>query len=583
MWGRDLTRGGARGPFHVAYGIVAAVATLVYFNALQTAFVYDDHRLVVENFSIRDFRDWRAVLFFQPGRPLLNISYAIDYAIWGDTPFGFHLTNVLLHILNTMMLLRVGVAFATDRPSADAGSYRPETVGLAAALLFAVHPLMTSAVTYVTGRSEVLCATFFLPGLLCARRGLLEQRRRWWAMTAVLWLLALATKEVAVMFPFVLMCYERFVLRLKGEGRTRAIRVLIGPLLGIAAVAAIARLVAFSMVEHQDGSLFDIRFLIVELNVVVSYLKLMLLPEGQTIFHAVPMYGLFDPRTLVSAAVIAAMLVIAWRVRQHNGLVTFGLLWFFLLLVPTTLLVMLGRAEPMAEHRVYLAGCGLMLAAGTVVEWLLRPSTLKQPRTRLVLRVLMAVALVSLGGRAILRNAIWADPIGLWREAVDRAPNHWLPRLLLGEALHAAGRREEAIVEYRRGIDLQPDQELAYQKLARAWLETGQVGRAWATFYELRDRRPNSPTAANGLGALALLTGDREGALAHFHKALALDRLNVTALQSLALIAETEPIDAREALRLCEEIKRLAPRTPGNAACIHRNKERLAQSGAVGR
>ena len=183
-------------------------------------------------------------------------------------------------------------------------------------------------------------------------------------------------------------------------------------------------------------------------------------------------------------------------------------------------------------------------------------------------------------GRAILRNAVWTDPIGLWRESVDKAPNHWLPHLLLGEALHAAGRREEAIAEYRRGIDLKPDEELAYQKLARVWLEVGQIGRAWSTFYELRDRHPNSPVAANGLGAMALLTGDREGAVAHFQKALTLDPLNVTALQSLALLAETEPVDAKEALRLCEEIKRLAPRTPGNDACISRNRERLSRSGA---
>lgn len=583
MWERDLRSDAPQRALPFAYGIVVAVAAIVYLNALQTPFVYDDHRTVVENFSIRDFRDWRAVLLYQPLRPVLNISYAIDYAIWGENPFGFHLTNVLLHILNVLLLFRIGVASESDHDRGQPGGMgqvRPEIVGFTAALIFAAHPMMTSAVTYVTGRSEVLCTTFFLTALLCARRCLLEQGRRWWPLTVGLWILSLATKEVAAMLPLVLMCYERFALRLTPERRRRAIRILIGPMLSVAALVAIGRLVAFSFVEHPGDVSLDGQLVFAEVNVIVGYLKLMLMPEGQTIFHAVPLAGPLDVRTLMSFAVVVALVLIGWRARARAGLVTFGLAWFFLLLVPSTLLVLLGRAEPMAEHRVYLASCGLILVAGTAVEWSLRRSTLKTRRARLALQAAMVVALLSLGGRAMLRNAVWADPIGLWRESVAQAPQHWLPRLLLGEALHAAGRQQEAIAEYRRGINLRPDQELAYQKLARAWLETGNLGQAWATFYELRGRYPQSAVAANGLGALALLTGDREGARTHFQRALELDAGNVTARQSLALIAETEPIDAGEALRLCEEIRQLAPRTPGNEDCIRRNRERLTNGSA---
>jgi Flp pilus assembly protein TadD len=192
------------------------------------------------------------------------------------------------------------------------------------------------------------------------------------------------------------------------------------------------------------------------------------------------------------------------------------------------------------------------------------------------LRAVLAIALVSLAGRTVLRNAVWSNPVGLWRESVAKAPDHWLPRLLLGEALHAAGRRDEAIAEYRRGIGLRPDQELAYQKLALALLETGRPDEAVQTFEHLRARFPRSAVAANGLGGIALLAGNRSVAREHFLQALAHDAGNVPARQSLALLAEMDPIDARRALRLCEEIQQLAPRTPGNDDCINRNRARVA-------
>jgi len=141
--------------------------------------------------------------------------------------------------------------------------------------------------------------------------------------------------------------------------------------------------------------------------------------------------------------------------------------------------------------------------------------------------------------------------------------------------LHAAGRRDEAIAEYRRGLGLRPDQELAYQKLALALLQTGRPDEAVRTFEQLRARYPGSAVAANGLGGLALIAGDRFVAREHFLEALAHDAGNVPARQSLALLAEMEPVDAQQALRLCEEIQQLAPRTPGNDDCINRNRARL--------
>jgi len=150
------------------------LAGLVYLNGLHNPFVYDDYHTVVANASIQRGAGFRAIVLHDITRPLTNFSYAIDRAIWGAGPFGFHVTSVLLHMLNVVLLFQLAWRLGQDRGTGGDGEQAspvsPEVVAFVAAALFAVHPMMTEAVGYVSGRSEVLCATWFLLGLLSGRR-----------------------------------------------------------------------------------------------------------------------------------------------------------------------------------------------------------------------------------------------------------------------------------------------------------------------------------------------------------------------------------------------------------------------------
>src|SRR5207244_4388477 len=157
-------------------GAITLLAGLVYLNALHNPFVYDDYHTVVANPSIQDLRNIRALVLGDVSRPVINTSYAIDRAFWGTEPFGFHLTNVLLHMINVVLLWHLARRLSADR-----------IVAASAAALFAVHPMMTEAVGYVSGRSELLCATWFLAALLCGRRWLLGGGARWGGATIVCW------------------------------------------------------------------------------------------------------------------------------------------------------------------------------------------------------------------------------------------------------------------------------------------------------------------------------------------------------------------------------------------------------------
>lgn len=552
---------------------------LVYGNALNNPFVYDDYVSVVENPSIHPPLYLRSVLLYRATRPLVNASYAIDGALWGPQPFGFHLSSVVLHMLNVALLFLLAWRLTEDWQKKSGAAARPQVAATAAALLLAVHPLMTEAVGYISGRSELLCAMFFMIGMLSARHWMRDGGARWWMLTFVSWILALASKESAVMFPLVLFGYDRLVLDTGSDaaGRRRRLLGLHLPMLTVAAAGGALRFAVFLFVEHQGGAAIHWQYGLVELDVFRRYLMLLVYPTGQSIFHQVaPIDGLLDLRAWLAIGVMAILVGGAWYMRRLNGMATFGAYWFLLLLVPPAVLVMFDRGEPMAEHRVYVAACGLFLTGGALVAWFLARVADSGARAQMLARAGLAVALVALCGHTLVRNHIWGDPVALWTEAVNGAPRHWRAWLLLGEAFHHAGRGEEAIGAYTNALTLRPAELGGYERLARYQAELGHLDDASSTFERLQRLDPESNVASNGLGNVAMMAGHTDEARTHFLKSLERYPADIPARQSLALLEETLGDNPEAALRHCEEIRRLAPATPGNDDCINRNKSKVA-------
>src|SRR5262249_53409502 len=211
----------------VALGSLAVLmGAVVYLNALTNPFVYDDDVTVVANASIRQLVNWRYVLLGHMFRPLTNQTYALDYAMWGLRPLGFHLTGLLLHLVNVALVFRLGLAVVRDQrregrepgelsTGAIAGNDAVAVAFLAAAL-FAVHPMQTEAVGYVSGRADVLSATGFVLAVLAFRRVLLGDWR-WLVPGLALYGLACGAKEVAIGLPLVVLAYDRLILASPSE------------------------------------------------------------------------------------------------------------------------------------------------------------------------------------------------------------------------------------------------------------------------------------------------------------------------------------------------------------------------------
>jgi Tfp pilus assembly protein PilF len=573
---------------------LAVVAWAVYINSLTNPFVYDDFRLIVENTTLATPGNLQGVVWHDITRPVVNLSYAVDAAIWGLRPLGFHITNVLLHAVNVMLVFAAALALARDdrarrtaqngaqrdraRPNGDeAGPRRADVdparpVAIVAALLFAVHPMLSQAVGYISARSDVLCATFVLLAFLAARRFLLGGGWMWAVATLAAWVAALGAKEVAAMLPLALLAYDALILPHRAPVRRRA--ALHVPLLLLVAAAAGVRVWVLRQVEY-DAAGFDGELALVAIDAFRGYLQLLLWPAGQTIFHALaPIPHPFDLRIIVTVALFGSLIALTWTFRQVSGLLLFGLLWFLLFLIPSGALFVLGRGEALAEHRVYLSSVGVFVSMAALAGIALERVGREAKVLRWTLLAVVGVVALQLGGRTLLRNAMWADPVALWRESVDRAPQHWLPHLMLGEALRVRSGCGPAEAEYRLAIRFAPEEIFAYKKLGGCLIERGAYDEAEAVFVALRDMVPTSAEGPTGLAIVAMAREAPNYAQVYLREALVRDPDAVLPRQLLATLEE--PRDPAAALQLCQEIKALAPYTPGNEECIQRNQQRIA-------
>jgi protein O-mannosyl-transferase len=555
----------------LACGTAVLLAGLVYLNSLNNPFVYDDVRSILNNRSLAD-PSLAAIVLQNVSRPLVNVSYLIDHAIWGPSPFGYHVTSVLLHMLNVALLFLFTRGVAIDRRPHDP----PERAVLAAgvaATLFAVHPMMTEAVGYISGRSDLLSGTFKLLSFVAVRHWLNTNRWRWLIAALAAFVLALSAKETAFVLAGLFLYYILLVRHDPPAARRRHVAMLCVPLLAIAIVGAGVRLGLFVFVEYAGTVGWQWRFAITEIDVFTRYLALMIAPVGQTVFHGVPATTSFlEPRAIVAlstTALYVALVVLAARRRSIAG---FGLTWFALMLLPSALLVLLNRGEPMAERRVYFASAGLFLAAGHGAAAVATALESARRFTRVIAATGAIVAILALAGRTVIRNAVWSSPVLLWDEAVQRNPDHWFPELVLGESLHDVGRHAEAIQSYRRALGYGAHVAAIYEHLGLCQLELQEFDDAVVTFTALATIFPTSAAATNGLAMVALLRGDLNAARREFLQSLDLEPRSIEARRGLVLIEEKAGGRSDEALRRCEEIALIAPGTPGAAECIERHR-----------
>jgi len=420
---------------------------LAYANALDGPFQFDDWNVIVESPLVRSLPDWWAGM---PGiRPLLKLSYALDHQ-FGHGALGFRLTNLALHAVNTalvFMLLR-RLSSALLRPG------QTDRAALIGAAIFALHPIQTEAVSYLSGRSTSLAALFALASLnawLHARAG----GARWWGWLAspMAFAAALACKEIALVVPLALVWAARLL------PRDRALRPLpwwphafvLGAFLAAALALPRYRLLFDASLAARD----PVSNLLTQTHAIVYLAGQFVRWDRLNADPALPVVQTLDANALAWLALLLAAAVWSahgwWRKRIAGA----ALLWFLLWLLPTN--SVLPRLDVANDRQVYLALVGPAWALGCLM------AALRPPSLRLVLACVLIAAL-SLGTH--LRNRVYASERAFWEDVTVKSPRNPRAHTNLGYALARDCEFGAAAAQWRTALALDPEQSKAAVNLA---------------------------------------------------------------------------------------------------------------------
>lgn len=520
----------------------ATIAFLPFLPVFDNQFVnFDDTDLLVSNPFYRGLGPghlgWM-VTTFRMGHymPLTWLSYGLDYAAWGMDPFGYHLTNALLHAANAALFFLI----ATRLLGMAMPAVRTEALGLrlaalSAAVVFAAHPLRVESVAWATERRDVLCAFFYLLAVLaylnaCDRPARARTGRLWYGAAIAAHAGALLSKSMAVSLPVVLLCLDVYPLRRLVLDRT-LLRSAAGrrplvekiPFFVLSAGAGVMALVAIRHIGNLSplGKLGLLDRLGISAYSLLFYLWKTLVPVRLS-----PLYELPDAmpwwslRFGLSLAAVVAITIALVRLRRRRPALLVVWLSYVAILLPVSGVVQNGP-QIAADRYTYLAGLGWALLAGAGVGalWLAlrRARSVSWVAWRLAPLPLMAA--VGLGVLTWRQAEVWRTTETLWTHALSASPSA-MAYEALGNMLADEDRRPEAIALYEKGLRLKPGYGPGHVSLGVALFKEGRVAEAIGQYEEAARLMPASSIPLNNLGTALLAQGRPVEAMERYRQAL---------------------------------------------------------------
>ncbi len=519
----------------MAAGLILLAAVSVYSNTFGCPFILDDRISILRNPTICSLWPvWKALGppsgsegVTVSGRPLLNFSFALNYAVGGLAVQGYHLANLVIHILAGLLLM--GILRRTLLLPALRDRWAPAAtpLALAVALVWVVHPLQTESVTYIVQRAESLVSLFYLLTLYCVIRGAVSNRPfRWSAVACAACLLGMASKEVMVTAPLVVLLYDRTFLSGSFRGALRARYRLY---LALAATWGVLVWMLFSTGFYSDTASITYKefnrwsYLMTQSGVLVHYLRLAFWPTGFCLDYCWPparTLGAIMPSGLLIAGLLG---LTGWGLWKRSAVGFLGGC-FFLILAPTSTILVLDAA---CEHRMYLPLAPVATAAvvgGCLVgQWLVRHRRLSPWTAQAAGVVLVMSAGVLLGGLTFRRNRDYRSEVSIWADVLRKAPKNPRAYGQLGNALARRARFGEAIVEFEKALELKPDDARTHNNLGNALSGLHRFGEAIVQYRKALELAPDYAKAHDNLGMALADCGRAEEAIAHFRAALELN------------------------------------------------------------
>lgn len=552
---------------------IAVAVFVVYGHTLNFPFIFDDASSIRENPAIYNLGDFKGIWGFAPLRVVGYLSFALNYHFGQYEVFGYHIVNVLIHILAGLAVLGLGRGLVRA-PVVDTISSTAKTwIPILAAMIFVLHPLQTQAVTYIVQRLASLVALFYIASIACYVQSRLHpdklKKMLWGSGALLLAILAFFTKQNAVTLPLAVFLIEAVFF----PGTFKRLLTLLACIgVGLGAVYAIIffgfdyapfSLEAMDEFTRETTAVSRGQYLATQTNVLWTYLRLFVWPVGLHLDYDFPLaQGFSDWRVILASLAHLTIIATALRFAKKLPFMAFAICFYYLAhLVESSVIPI---RDVLFEHRTYLPNVGLCIASAWLIVFLVNNW---KPRITIPL---VAILFLALGFATWERNNVWKDPLTLWQDCVEKAPNKARPYNNLGLAYAKQGTLDKAMVNFSKAIQINPKFADAHNNMGLTYAQQGKLNEAVFHYSEALRLKPNLAGVHNNLGliyyslgrfdeaikhisdalrikpkdakahinmgAALYLKGDLEAAATHYSKALTLEPGNAEAYNNLGLI-----------------------------------------------
>lgn len=562
------------------YVMIAILGIIIYSNTFNVPFIFDDLLYIVktpvvtnlqyftEPSKIREVIQRDSLVGYTFNTRFIGFfTFALNYKLHGLDVIGYHVFNISIHIINSLLVYWLVVLFYKT-PCFTAGNIGNESdnssrflnlTALFSALIFVAHPIQTQAVTYISQRFASLATMFYLLALTSYIKSRLvtSSSRRYflYAVSIISSVLAMKTKEIAFTLPFIIVMCE-FVF-FDGKLKKRILylfplflTVLIIPISLMDADRPVDDLMAgVDEATRAKSAISRPDYLFTEFRVIVTYIRLIFFPINQNLDYDYSVFRSFFTLNvflsfLALSAILGSGFYIFYRSRNmavaRNSelrLISFGIFWFFVTLSVESSVI--PTQDVIFEHRMYLPSIGIFISLVTLAFYLLGRFEHRKAYIRKLALTALALITVALSVAAYLRNAVWQDDIALWKDVISKSPGKARAYHEIGIACYNRGMLDESIWGFETAVKLSPNYVLAHSNLAAAYYKKGRFDDA---IREIRLTMMSGNEKAESycnIGAIYLKKGLPDKAMENLRHALVLNPSYAPAYHNLGIAYES--------------------------------------------
>lgn len=430
---------------------------IIYSNILKSPFQFDDIDFIVANHSIRDVTNLLLIWEFMPTRFIDFFSLALNYHFAGLDVFGYHLFNLALHLMTSLLVFWfVQLIFATPMMKEGRLAQYKSEIALFISLIFLVHPVQVESVTYIHQRSTCLAGLFYLSSLclyITARLWAIDgkfhiQRRILYILAYMIALAGMFTRENTITLPLAILLFEFCFFR---TGKQINFSWVVPFLITLPVIPITMFLTKpITLLHIQKLGQTPVKgwyYFLTQLNVKFTYLRLFFFPLKQNFDYDYAISrNLFEFPTLISLIALILILVITVRIFRTYKLLFFAVFWFFLTLLPESSFI--PQPDAIFEHRLYLPLVGLCIFSVCVMYYIF------SKKNRRLLVVLFSIIALFFSILTFRRNTVWKDEVSLWNDTISKSPEKARPYNERGNAYAVKGNYAQAIADFNKAIEI---------------------------------------------------------------------------------------------------------------------------------